>query len=147
MPYVAYWVVFSCVFTRSRQHPRFVFAGCYFFFFFFSSRRRHTRFKCDWSSDVCSSDLAEFKFPIKLRFFSAVFCFFGSFCLVSWAGYRSYDQRRLFSTALIGGGILLGLLGCILILTPWGSPLSLPSLTNEQYTRHHAVSHHTPSLY
>src|SRR5260370_24101402 len=25
--------------------------------FFFSSRRRHTRFKCDWSSDVCSSDL------------------------------------------------------------------------------------------
>src|SRR5207237_2376598 len=27
------------------------------FVFFFSSRRRHTRFKCDWSSDVCSSDL------------------------------------------------------------------------------------------
>src|SRR5256886_3589921 len=29
--------------------------------FFFSSRRRHTRFDCDWSSDVCSSDL-----PIQL---------------------------------------------------------------------------------
>src|SRR2546430_3232775 len=29
----------------------------YFIFFFFSSRRRHTRFDCDWSSDVCSSDL------------------------------------------------------------------------------------------
>src|SRR2546430_3843428 len=28
--------------------------GCYFFF---SSRRRHTIFDCDWSSDVCSSDL------------------------------------------------------------------------------------------
>src|SRR2546430_2812696 len=27
------------------------------FFFFFSSRRRHTSFDCDWSSDVCSSDL------------------------------------------------------------------------------------------
>src|SRR5688572_32524604 len=27
--------------------------------FFFSSRRRHTRFDCDWSSDVCSSDLRE----------------------------------------------------------------------------------------
>src|SRR2546430_2562833 len=26
------------------------------FLFFFSSRRRHTRFDCDWSSDVCSSD-------------------------------------------------------------------------------------------
>src|SRR5438309_8423413 len=29
----------------------------FFFFFFFSSRRRHTRWNCDWSSDVCSSDL------------------------------------------------------------------------------------------
>src|SRR6266853_4094025 len=29
------------------------------FYFFFSSRRRHTRFDCDWSSDVCSSDLME----------------------------------------------------------------------------------------
>src|SRR5215211_9378990 len=28
-----------------------------YFFFFFSSRRRHTRSLCDWSSDVCSSDL------------------------------------------------------------------------------------------
>src|SRR6267142_1572852 len=27
-------------------------------FFFFSSRRRHTSLTCDWSSDVCSSDLA-----------------------------------------------------------------------------------------
>src|SRR5476649_2375118 len=26
-------------------------------YFFFSSRRRHTRSLCDWSSDVCSSDL------------------------------------------------------------------------------------------
>src|SRR5205085_5577960 len=28
----------------------------------FSSRRRHTRFDCDWSSDVCSSDL-----PVRLE--------------------------------------------------------------------------------
>src|SRR6266480_6261434 len=28
-------------------------------FFFFSSRRRHTRLTCDWSSDVCSSDLLD----------------------------------------------------------------------------------------
>src|SRR6267143_4840394 len=27
------------------------------FFFFFSSRRRHTIWNCDWSSDVCSSDI------------------------------------------------------------------------------------------
>src|SRR5690606_5341899 len=32
--------------------------------FFFSSRRRHTRFSRDWSSDVCSSDLAS-PHPIK----------------------------------------------------------------------------------
>ena len=31
----------------------------WFVFFFFSSRRRHTRYWRDWSSDVCSSDLAK----------------------------------------------------------------------------------------
>src|SRR5690606_39498562 len=31
---------------------------CPHLWFFFSSRRRHTRFSRDWSSDVCSSDLA-----------------------------------------------------------------------------------------
>src|SRR4029077_16135342 len=36
-----------CVHTNPGHNPLFV----------FSSRRRHTRFKCDWSSDVCSSDL------------------------------------------------------------------------------------------
>src|SRR5438093_828702 len=35
-------------------------ASCAFCFsFFFSSRRRHTRLVSDWSSDVCSSDLAQ----------------------------------------------------------------------------------------
>src|SRR5256886_15884606 len=33
--------------------------------FFFSSRRRHTRFDCDWSSDVCSSDLKHLYRRIK----------------------------------------------------------------------------------
>src|SRR2546430_17102352 len=36
-------------------------------FFFFSSRRRHTRFDCDWSSDVCSSDLARLALQQALR--------------------------------------------------------------------------------
>src|SRR5207248_5666134 len=36
----------------------FVYRCYFFFFFFFSSRRRHTRSYGDWSSDVCSSDLA-----------------------------------------------------------------------------------------
>src|SRR2546430_7813522 len=33
-----------------------------YIFFFFSSRRRNTSFDCDWSSDVCSSDLPQW-FP------------------------------------------------------------------------------------
>src|SRR2546430_7574129 len=36
-------------------------------FFFFSSRRRHTRFDCDWSSDVCSSDLRGFDKGLATR--------------------------------------------------------------------------------
>src|SRR5256886_16032938 len=36
----------------------------YLYLFFFSSRRRHTRFDCDWSSDVCSSDL-EWRDPFQ----------------------------------------------------------------------------------
>src|SRR5215211_9255672 len=39
---------------------------------FFSSRRRHTRSLCDWSSDVCSSDLeAAFRLARAFRFSSA----------------------------------------------------------------------------
>src|SRR5205085_3453489 len=39
-----------------------------FNFFFFSSRRRHTRFDCDWSSEVCSSDLHHYeRYLDKLR--------------------------------------------------------------------------------
>src|SRR5689334_23658718 len=41
---------------RSKGTSRFLSVVCSFFFFF-SSRRRHTRWNCDWSSDVCSSDL------------------------------------------------------------------------------------------
>src|SRR5437016_9563180 len=37
----------------------------FLFFFFFSSRRRHTRLVSDWSSDVCSSDLAPAAAPVS----------------------------------------------------------------------------------
>src|SRR5688572_32438368 len=46
--YISFCIVFSLLFLLF---------CLFFFFFFFSSRRRHTRFDCDWSSDVCSSDL------------------------------------------------------------------------------------------
>src|SRR5256886_4644248 len=44
-------------------------------FFFFSSRRRHTRFDCDWSSDVCSSDLTGGRayFPSKVEELESVY--------------------------------------------------------------------------
>src|SRR5438270_3443863 len=52
---------FIFFFSRFYCFYMFIFVYCYYFvFFFFSSRRRHTRFDCDWSSDVCSSDLSPF---------------------------------------------------------------------------------------
>src|SRR2546430_12132717 len=45
-----------------------------FLVFFFSSRRRHTRFDCDWSSDVCSSDLV--KYNLKNHLFRVWIHFF-----------------------------------------------------------------------
>src|SRR2546430_4528631 len=39
-----------------------------FHFFFVSSRGRHTRLDCDWSSDVCSSDLIAFTFLASCGF-------------------------------------------------------------------------------
>src|SRR5688572_32554450 len=52
------------------------------FFFFFSSRRRHTRFDCDWSSDVCSSDLTENLLRVRLWIAAALCSLFALLCLV-----------------------------------------------------------------
>src|SRR5260370_30924204 len=41
-------------------------------YIFFSSRRRQTRFKCDWSSDVCSSDLPAVLLPKRLLYVTVV---------------------------------------------------------------------------
>src|SRR2546430_4530961 len=63
--------------------------------FFFSSRRRHTRFDCDWSSDVCSSDLM-FAWPHSAPFSTLPLASFiqmsSSF---SWAlrNHRSEERR------------------------------------------------------
>src|SRR5690554_7263254 len=39
--------------------------------FFFSSRRRHTRGGRDWSSDVCSSDLADLQKLLNAQYFGS----------------------------------------------------------------------------
>src|SRR2546430_4080467 len=49
------WWMKTCNGLHGRQTPRSCRSSRVLFFF--SSRRRHTRFDCDWSSDVCSSDL------------------------------------------------------------------------------------------
>src|SRR2546430_6284689 len=76
--------------------------------FFFSSRRRHTRFDCDWSSDVCSSDLpgaecgtlascASWSAPGKSRGGDSATDLAGdsrAACLVDWGNY--IVNTRLF---------------------------------------------------
>src|SRR5690242_20895903 len=65
----------------------------FFFFFFFSSRRRHTRLTCDWSSDVCSSDLL-------------IAAFWVSYFGWDWFhGYRNQDFRASLENILILRGI------------------------------------------
>src|SRR5699024_12487998 len=50
---------------------------------FFSSRRRHTRSKRDWSSDVCSSDLAGRAESIFIKSINAVY-----------PAHHEYDESR-----------------------------------------------------
>src|SRR5438034_3840221 len=64
--------------------------------FFFSSRRRHTRSLCDWSSDVCSSDLQTAEVTADLspadfgRFFEEVH------------GYRPFPWQEALVTRVLG---------------------------------------------
>src|SRR5688572_8157211 len=75
--------------------------------FFFSSRRRHTRFDCDWSSDVCSSDLAEVSYR-RLAGNARPLSFYLDFALTNYrepqtlknlsegiTEYRAAKQRQL----------------------------------------------------
>src|SRR5260221_10763516 len=72
-----------------------------FFFFFFSSRRRHTRSLCDWSSDVCSSDLesrAGNEEPLvssKSTVLPDAMGSFGPWSQVSWAKAARSEERRV----------------------------------------------------
>src|SRR5476649_3057927 len=56
--------------SRSSEKLSVIVVGYSIALFFFSGRRRHTRSLCDWSSDVCSSDLSEEGTPSRnFRFF------------------------------------------------------------------------------
>src|SRR5205085_9529523 len=86
-----------------------LFVFFFFFFFFFSSRRRHTRFDCDWSSDVCSSaKTLFFRFFLHLPFTTAampyavirlsVFVWASSVkkCTLSGRGKKQCGSERTF---------------------------------------------------
>src|SRR2546430_9498920 len=78
------------------------------FGFFFSSRRRHTRFDCDWSSDVCSSDLLTVT-PIELAHYASILATRGKI----WrprvvAAYRDPRTGELHRIAPVSDGEVPG---------------------------------------
>src|SRR5688572_33420803 len=67
------------------------------FSFFFSSRRRHTRFDCDWSSDVCSSDLVLPAIPFMLGIYSIYISLRNSKVMIVTTNDKSFrsEERRV----------------------------------------------------
>src|SRR2546430_5376800 len=68
-------------------------------FFFFSSRRRHTRFDCDWSSDVCSSDL------LVSGFFTSAWAPGATLLSTARSQFATLDLRDV---VLVVGGVYAG---------------------------------------
>src|SRR5205085_4131456 len=63
------------------------------------SRRRHTRFDCDWSSDVCSSDLASPKAARSAssstwKHCSKSSCVFTAYCLLLYGNASTLTKKR-----------------------------------------------------
>src|SRR5690606_39986399 len=63
---------------------------------FFSSRRRHTRFSRDWSSDVCSSDLADWAHLLGNLVFLLIF---------GLPAERAMGPWRFLVLFLVGGAV------------------------------------------
>src|SRR5260221_7496843 len=63
--------------------------------FFFSSRRRHTRSLCDWSSDVCSSDLARRR-PEDVRVLGHALVAFSRDMVEDLSALRAFLMERMY---------------------------------------------------
>src|SRR2546427_3206770 len=84
------------------------------FVFFFSSRRRHTRFDCDWSSDVCSSDLVVDASVILAGLLGAIF-----WDLITWWGGLPTSSSHALMGGYGGGAVAEAGFSAIL-LAGWG---------------------------
>src|SRR5256886_4131774 len=91
-----------------RSAPRRPGARRHAVFFFFSSRRRHTRFDCDWSSDVCSSDLRDLAAQQQRQARDGFW--FGAALGSGWARVscqicQGNNRSGLSGTLRLGGGV------------------------------------------
>src|SRR6267143_2993343 len=116
------------------------------FIFFFSSRRRHTRWNCDWSSDVCSSDLGLLAFPAMLRagynkqFAAGAVTASGtlgilippSVLLILYGFVAGVSVPRLYAGAFLPGFMLATLYFGYIVLRAKLRPQDAPMLTKEQ---------------
>src|SRR3989338_10797961 len=84
-------------------------------YIFFSSRRRHTKWNCDWSSDVCSSDLAGLGFLWFNSFPATVFMGdTGSLALGGAIGIVATFTKKELLLLIVGGIFVFEALSVIL---------------------------------
>src|SRR2546430_8355680 len=83
-----------------------VMSECVGYYFFFSSRRRHTRFDCDWSSDVCSSDLSVMESISRSSCLSAIL---SARCEATVSASFEGSSIWLIDTSTSGGTLRLSL--------------------------------------
>src|SRR5438874_7135600 len=90
--------------------------------FFFSSRRRHTRSLRDWSSDVCSSDLAlHERYVHAVPFFVWAAMIAGIITLLNLRGIRSSAVANKALLAVMSAVVLLFIaLAVRFLLSAWG---------------------------
>src|SRR3989344_7266123 len=80
---VRLWRKYACIRIPSDNRGR---------SYIFSSRRRHSRLTCDWSSDVCSSDLINSHQRLLPRVAEdKTRGFFSGYLLVSWLSLASSE--------------------------------------------------------
>src|SRR6266481_3391741 len=87
-------------------------------FFFFSSRRRHTRWNCDWSSDVCSSDLDVMRIPMMRRlWYAQTISVFGDFlalfAVISVLTFRLHASAQQVTGVQIAYMLPIAILGIL----------------------------------